>query len=84
MRWITILVFVALVVTQMPGRFDAEASAPLECDRWVIAIIPVPGECSLTAQSPRCQPPEGWEPVSGVTYGEAAESGVLLRRCLGK
>jgi hypothetical protein len=82
MRWIAILLFVGLLMTQIPGRFRAEASTTSKCESWVIAIIPVPAECSLTTQGPTCQPPEGWEPVSGILYGEGGSPGVLLRRCV--
>jgi hypothetical protein len=89
MRGIVIFVLVIfflifLAIAQTPGRFVAEASTPTACDRWVIAVIPIPADCSLTTQAPGCQPPEGWEPVSGVIYGEDGRSGVLLRRCMGR
>jgi hypothetical protein len=81
MRWIVIVLLLGLVLTQVPGRFGAEASTASECESWVIAIIPVPEGCSLATQGPNCQPPEGWEPVSGIVYGADGSSGVLLRRC---
>lgn len=82
MKWITILLFAALVATQVPGSFNANASPASGCDRWVIAIIPAGDECSLAEQAAGCQPPEGWEPVSGMVYGDGGKFGVLLRRCV--
>lgn len=84
MRWAVILLLTAFVASQIPGSFGANANPATGCDRWIIAIIPVPDDCSYTTPVPSCQPPEGWEPVSGVIYGEAGKSGVLLRRCIEK
>lgn len=84
MRWVIILLVAAFVASQIPGSFNANANPTTGCDRWIIAIIPVPDDCSYTTPAPSCQPPEGWEPVSGVIYGEGGQSGVLLRRCIGK
>ncbi len=84
MRWIVILLLAALVASQVTSPFDAGASAVSDCSRWIIAIIPAPVDCPLSTPGPSCQPPEGWEPVSGVVYGKDNASGVLLRHCIEK
>ena len=84
MRWIIVLLLGVLVAAQMPAVLHATEGPSSKCDRWVIAVIPTPDECTLTVQGETCQPPEGWEPVSGITYGDDQKSGVLLRRCLEK
>jgi hypothetical protein len=84
MRWIVVILVAAFVASQIHGSLAADTTASSDCERWIIAIIPAPTDCSFATPAPNCQPPEGWEPVSGVVYGEPAVSGVLLRRCIEK
>jgi hypothetical protein len=84
MRWITVLLLAVLVAIPIPASLYASETPDSDCDRWVIAIIPTPDGCTVTTQGADCQPPDGWEPLSGITYGEGQQSGVLLRRCVEK
>jgi hypothetical protein len=84
MRWIVIILVAVLLASQIHGTLGADTSPSSGCERWIIAIIPTPHDCSFATPASSCQPPTGWEPVSGVVYGEPAVSGVLLRRCIEK
>jgi hypothetical protein len=84
MKLIMVLLLGGFFVTQITALSYATEIPGPQCERWLIAIIPTPDDCTLTAHGETCQPPEGWEPVSGITYGENQKSGVLLRRCVEK
>jgi hypothetical protein len=51
----------------------AAAPAEVGCQQWEIKLVPAnTGKVDV-----------GWEPISGILYGEGGEYGVLLRRCAG-
>lgn len=53
------------------GAVLAADSAPTACKQWEIKLVPAkPGKVEA-----------GWEPISGILYGEGGEYGVLLKRC---
>jgi hypothetical protein len=82
MRWILALLLALLVASQLGNPFNAHASPMSSCSRWIIGVMPLAEDCLLATAGPNCQPPEGWEPVSAITYGKDNKTGVLLRQCV--
>jgi hypothetical protein len=69
-----LLVALSLLIWSLAARPSfAAPPAQVGCKQWEIKFMPPkPGKVEI-----------GWEPISGVLYGEGGEFGVLLRRCAG-
>lgn len=71
---LTLLVILSLFIWSLgSGPVLAANSAPMGCKQWEIKLVP--------AKAGKVE--AGWEPISGILYGEGGEMGVLLRRCAG-
>lgn len=69
---LALLAIVSLLIWSLDSRpVFAANSAPTDCKQWEIKIAPAKAGKVET----------GWEPISGILYGDGGEFGVLLRRC---
>ena len=66
------LLILSLLIWSLGSRpVLAADSVPAACKQWEIKLAP--------AKTGKVE--AGWEPISGILYGEGGEFGVLLRKC---